>query len=88
MLAILGERGVPCNPARCRRRERDVTLTSIAPPKEELMSDVNKPETPKPVTPPNTDSASTPTEPPKKPVLSMDIDEVDVSENLERKISA
>lgn len=52
------------------------------------MSDVNKPDTPKPVTNPNTDAASTPTETQKKPVLSMDIDEVDVSETLERKISA
>lgn len=52
------------------------------------MSEVKQPETPKPVTPPTAAPAATPAEPPKKPALSMDIDEVDVSENLERKISA
>jgi len=52
------------------------------------MSEANKPETPKPETTPSPDAASTPAATPNKPVLSMDIDEVDVSETLERKISA
>ncbi|MEO8699563.1 MAG: hypothetical protein ABI867_05940 [Kofleriaceae bacterium] len=52
------------------------------------MSSPNKPE-PKP-TAPVTPPATTPPQPqpPKRPKLTMDIDEVDPTESLERKISA
>lgn len=53
------------------------------------MSDAKQSEQePVPASNPPAPQAPTTEDPPKKPTLSMDIDEVDVSENLERKISA
>jgi len=51
------------------------------------MSNDKKPAPPTPTPPPGTPPAPA-GEPPKKKKLALDIDEVDVSEVLERKISA
>jgi hypothetical protein len=52
------------------------------------MSNSNTPKPNEPVTPTPSQPTTEPPKPPAKPKIQMDIDEVDVSETLERKISA
>ena len=52
------------------------------------MSNQNQPKPTEPVKPKQSSPTTEPPKPPAKPKIQMDIDEVDVSETLERKISA
>ena len=52
------------------------------------MPDENKPDPQANPPPPPDQTDPNPAQPPKKPKVTLDIDEVDTSEVLERKISA
>jgi hypothetical protein len=75
----------------CRRAHRKfsalVRHAESASVYDDRMSSPTKPD-PKPAPTPPAPTPPAQPQPAKKPKLGMDIDEVDVSESLERKISA